>query len=347
MSVSSHDVVTQIRAGRRRRQIRTRLTMVTLLILVLAIFALSLMVGRTFYSLDEVIAVMLGDTVPGASFTVGELRLPRAVTGLLAGFAFGAAGAIFQGMLRNPLASPDIIGISAGAGAFAVIGIIALSLSETAVSFLALGGALFTAAAIYLLSNRKGFTSIRFILIGIGVGAMMQSVISYLLSRAASWEIQSSLQWLTGSLNGATWQKVAPLAFACVVCVPLLVLGTRALDLLRIGDDAATALGVPVRVTRVALILAAVVLLAFATAAAGPIAFVAFMSGPIAARLVTPGAALTVPAGVVGALLVLVSDLAGQYLFGERYPVGVITGVLGAPYLILLLIRRNRTGSSL
>lgn len=336
-----------VRESRHRRRRRNCTVAIILLAILVTVAAVSLMVGRTFYTPGEVLAVMLGEDVTGASFTVGELRIPRVLTGVLAGFAFGAAGSTFQTMLRNPLASPDIIGVSAGAGAFAVYSIVILSLSESAVSLVALIGALLTAAVIYLLANRKGFTSVRFILIGIGVAAVMQSLISYVLSRAPDFEIQEAMQWLTGSLNGASWEKLPPLIIAFLLCVPVLFACSRGLDALRLGDDTATGLGVSVRLVRVALILAAVALLAFATAATGPIAFVAFMAGPIAARLAAPGARLTLPAGLVGALLVLVSDFAGQYLFGERYPVGVITGLLGAPYLILLLIRMNRTGSTI
>ena len=316
-------------------------------VLTLLVFAVSLMVGRSFFSPVEVWAVLMGESVPGASFTVGELRLPRAVLAVLAGFAFGAAGTTFQTMLRNPLASPDVIGIPTGAGAAAVIALIVLGLNDTAVSVFALIGALATAAVITLLSYRGGFAGIRFILIGIGIAAMLTSVTSYILSRAANWDIQAAMQWLAGSLNGASWERVFPLSIACAILVPVLLLCGSGLGMLRLGDDTARALGVRVQVTRIALILSAVALLAFATASTGPIAFVAFMAGPIAARLVGSGGSLLLPAGFVGALLVLVSDLAGQFLFDERYPVGVITGVLGAPYLILLLIRMNRTGSSI
>ncbi|MEZ5265620.1 MAG: iron chelate uptake ABC transporter family permease subunit [Acidimicrobiales bacterium] len=123
--------------------------------------------------------------------------------------------------------------------------------------------------------------------------------------------------------------------------------GSRNLVVLRLGDDSAASLGVDVARSRLLLVLGAVVLLAFATAAAGPVAFVAFMAGPIAARLVGPGGSLLLPAGLVGAALVLAADLVGQHAFGHRYPVGVVTGVLGAPYLVLLLARINRTGASL
>ncbi|MGP3534925.1 FecCD family ABC transporter permease [Microbacterium sp. RD1] len=334
-------------AGRRARARRRGTVTLVLTALALALFVATLMVGRTFYGIDDVLRVILGETVPGASFTVGELRLPRATLAVLTGIAFGMAGVIFQTMLRNPLASPDIIGISSGASAAAVFGIILLGLGQTAVSFLALAGALVTAAAIYLLSHRGGFAGTRLILIGIGVAAMLDSVVTYVLTRAAAWDLQTAMQWLTGSLNGASWQAIVPLSIAMIVLVPLLVAAGRDLNVLRLGDDSASALGVSVGRTRVLLLVGAVALLAFATAAAGPIAFVAFMSGPIAARIVGPGASLLVPSALVGAVLVLAADLLGQFAFDNRYPVGVVTGVLGAPYLVYLLVRTNRSGGSL
>jgi len=334
-------------AGRRRRIRRRTVIAGALGAAVLIVFVVTLMVGHTFYPLDEVLRVIIGQQVPGASFTVGELRLPRATLAALVGFAFGIAGVTFQTMLRNPLASPDIIGISWGASAAAVVGIVVLSLDETAVSFLALAGALLTALAIYLLSNRRGFAGARLILIGIGIAAVLQSIVSYVLSRAAEWDLQSAMQWLAGSLNGASWDRVVPMALAAAVLVPVLLLLARDLGALRLGDDSAASLGVRVPIVRVALIIAAVALIAFATSAAGPIAFVAFMAGPVAARLLGPGASLLVPAGLVGALLVLGADLLGQYAFDNRLPVGVVTGALGAPFLIFLLAKTNRSGGSI
>ncbi|KQR49764.1 ABC transporter permease [Microbacterium sp. Leaf161] len=339
--------VAAIIAGRRSRHRRHAVATIVLGAMLVVLFAVALMIGNTFYPLDEVIRVIVGETVPGASFTVGELRLPRAVLAILAGFAFGIAGVSFQTLLRNPLASPDIIGISNGAGAAAVFGIVVLSLNGPVVSLLALGGAIVTAGIIYLLSIKNGFAGTRLILIGIGVAAMLQSLISYMLSRAASWDIQTAMQWLTGSLNNASWERVMPLAIAAAVLMPLLLSQGRALGAMQLGDDSASGLGVRVNTTRLLFILGAVALLAFATAACGPIAFVAFMAGPIAARITGPGANLLLPSAFIGAVLVLGGDLLGQFAFGDRYPVGVITGVLGAPYLIFLLIRTNRSGGSL
>ncbi|MGL3149068.1 FecCD family ABC transporter permease [Microbacterium sp. A82] len=334
-------------AGRRARHRRHAIASIVLAVLLLALAAIALMVGNTFYTPGEVIRVILGETVPGASFTVGELRLPRTVLAILAGFAFGIAGVAFQTLLRNPLASPDIIGITEGASAAAVVGIVVLGLTGPMVSVLALAGALITALAIYLLSNKGGFAGIRLILIGIGVAAMLHSVVSYVLSRAAQWDIQTAMRWLTGSLNNASWDDIVPLAIASVVVLPFLFSQAQALGMLQLGDESAAGLGVRVHATRLMFIIGAVSLLAFATAATGPIAFVAFMSGPIAARVTGPGANLLLPSAFVGAVLVLAGDLIGQFVFDARYPVGVITGILGAPYLIYLLIRTNRSGGSL
>jgi iron complex transport system permease protein len=336
-----------VKSHRRSRMRHNALVGTVLAGVLFLVFAISLMIGNTFYSPAEVIRVILGETVPGASFTVGELRLPRAVLAVLAGFAFGIAGVTFQMMLRNPLASPDIIGISSGASAAAVFALVVLSVNETFVSLFALAGALITAIAIYLLSHKGGMSGTRLILIGIGVAAMLDSLITYMLSRAPAWDLQAAMRWLTGSLNGASWQMVLPVALSFAVLVPALLSQSRNLGVLRLGDDSAAGLGVHVRSTRIILILAAVALLAVATAATGPIAFVAFMAGPIAARLMGGGASLLLPAGLVGALLVSTADLLAQFAFENRYPVGIITGVLGAPYLVYLLIRTNRSGASL
>lgn len=332
----------------RRRRVRKRAIIIAgLAVATVLAYVTTLMVGNTYYSLGEVARVVLGEDVAGASFAVGDLRLPRATLAVLSGVSFGLAGVTFQTMLRNPLAAPDIIGISAGAATAAVFGIVVLGLSESAVALLALVAALATAGAIYLLSHRNGFAGTRLILMGIGVAAMLDSLTVYVLSKASEWDMQAAMQWLTGSLNGATWATVAPLAAACALLIPVLLLQGRDLGALRLGDDTAAALGVRVRPTRVVLVLTAVALLAFATAASGPIAFVAFMAGPIAARIVGTGGSLLMPSALIGALLVLLADLIGQYAFDNRFPVGVITGALGAPFLLLLLVRTNRSGGSL
>ncbi|GAB2814367.1 iron ABC transporter permease [Actinocorallia aurea] len=340
-------VVKAVAEGRRRRAARRRAVLGVLAALVVAGFAVTLMVGKTFYPPGDVWRVILGEQVPGATFTVGRLRLPRGVLAVVAGFSFGMAGVTFQTMLRNPLASPDIIGISSGASAAAAIAIVSWSLGGAQVSVIAIASALAVALLVYTLAFRDGVVGTRLILIGIGISAMLDSVTNYVLSEAAQWDLAEATRWLTGSLNGVGWEQAAPATLALLVLAPVLLAKARDLNSLQLGDDTASALGVRVERSRIVLIVAAVCLIAFATAAAGPIAFVAFLSGPIAARLVGAGGSLLVPAGLVGSLLVLVADFVGQYAFGIRYPVGVVTGVLGAPYLVYLIIRSHRAGGSL
>jgi iron complex transport system permease protein len=146
-------------------------------------------------------------------------------------------------MLRNPLASPDVIGISSGASAAAVVGLVVLELSGTATSVVAIAAALVTALVIYGLAFKDGVVGSRLILIGIGVAAMLDSVVGYVIVRAAQWDLQVAMRWLTGSLNNATWDQVAPLAVAVAVAVPLLLSQARPLELLQHGDDSAAALG--------------------------------------------------------------------------------------------------------
>jgi len=340
------DHVAVVRAGRRRRALRRTFSVVVLAAVLLGLMVAMIMLGNTFYPVSDVLAVMRGENVPGASFTVGTLRIPRAIIGALAGLAFGAAGTTFQTMLRNPLASPDVIGISSGASAAAVISLVVLHWSGTATMFVALVAGVATAAGIYLAARGGESTGGRLILIGIGIGAMLEAVVSYVIQRAAEWDVAVAMRWLTGSLNGARWESVVPLGVAVILLIPVLVLLSRALRALELGDAAATALGVRVDVVRVLLVVSAVALTCFATATTGPIAFVAFLAGPIASRLVGHGGSLTLPAALMGGCLVLLADLIGQFVFDTKFPVGVITGILGAPFLLYLLIRTSRRGGS-
>ena len=308
---------------------------------------LTLMVGQSFTPLTTVLRILGGAEVPGAGFTVRELRLPRAVVSVLVGACFGLGGIAFQTLLRNPLASPDIIGISTGASTGAVFAIVVLSLSGPAVSMVAIAAGLGVALLIYTLSWRQGVTGGRLILIGIGLAAMLQSITAYLLMRAPSWTLQEALRWLTGSVNGVQLDQALPLLVALLLFGGLLLSRHRDLETLRMGDDLAAGLGVRLAITRVVVVITAVALVAFATAVSGPVAFVAFLSGPIAARLMGRNGSLLIPAALVGALLVLLGDYAGQFLLPARYPVGIVTGVLGAPYLLYLILRDNKTRGTL
>ncbi len=331
--------ITALRQNRLGRL--NRVTAILLLAVTLG-FAVTLMAGKSIVSPFDIIKVLFGFDMGGLNFTVGQLRLPRAVLSLVAGLSFGLGGVAFQTLLRNPLASPDIIGISSSASAAAVVAIVILSLDGAGVAFFAVCASLATALLIFVLSFRRGGFGARLILTGIGVAAVAQSIIYYVLSRAPVWDAAEATRWLTGSVNGATWGEIVPALIVLVLAGGVLLSRARDLETLRLGEDAAAALGVRVTLSRILVLLAAVALIAFATAAAGPIAFVAFLAGPIATRLTGHGGSMLIPAALTGALLVLVCDFAGQHLLGARYPVGVVTGALGAPYLIYLIVVSNR-----
>jgi len=335
-----------IRAGRARRGRRRTVALWVLAVATVVLFFAMLTFGNTIYPLSDVVAVLLGQQVPGASFTIGTLRLPRGLTAVLAGIAFGVAGSTFQTMLRNPLASPDVIGITSGASAAAILSLVILHWGNAATMGLALVAGIVTAVVIYVAARGGESTGGRLILIGIGVGAMLDAVVAFLLVRANVYDVTVAARWMTGTLNGSRMESVPPLALAVVVLVPIVLALSRDLNALELGDASATALGVRVDRSRVLLIVAAVALACFATATTGPIAFVAFLAGPIAARIVGPGSSVVLPAALTGAALVLGADLIGQFAFDTKFPVGVITGILGAPYLLYLLIRTSRRGGS-
>lgn len=294
--------------------------------------------------LQSLLSPFTGLTDRGVDFIVLQVRLPRLFLALLSGAAFGLSGIIFQTLLRNPLASPDIIGIAHGASAAAVFCIIVLGWTGLAVSLGALAGAVLTALAIYLLAWRDGVTAYRVVLIGIGAAAMLGAVISYLFTRARLNEVQQAMAWLVGSLNAARPGDSMVLAVTMLVLVPLLVVLARGLDSLELGDDTASALGTHVERTRLGLMLVAVAFAAFATAAVGPVGFVAFVSGPIARRLMG-GAGRGFPqAALVGALVMLMSDLVAQHALPSQLPTGVVTGGFGAAFLLWLLVASGRSG---
>lgn len=334
-----------LRAARVRGRARTWSVAAALLAAVVVLLCASLSVGDFAIPLPDVLRTLAGGGDASTGFIVLRVRLPRAVTAIGAGAAFGLSGSIFQTLIRNPLASPDVIGITAGASAAAVIAIVALGLGGAAVPGMAVAGALITALAIYLLAWRRGVTGNRLVLVGIGVAAALSSVVSFLLTRADVYTAQQALLWLTGSLDGADWPRARVLLYCLAPLLPATVAAARTLPALSLGDDTAKGLGVRVERGRLLLILVGVCLAAVATAATGPVAFVAFLAGPLARRLVHGrGPALGLSA-LTGAVVMLGADFAGQHLFGPTaFPVGVITGVLGAPVLLWLLARTNRVG---
>jgi iron complex transport system permease protein len=336
--------VPTVRSGRRHRRRRATIVTSALLATVASLFVLTLMVGSYYVSPVDVIGSLLGlRDDPTTDFIVRDLRLPTAASGVAVGLALGLSGVIFQKLLGNPLASPDFVGISSGASLFAVSSIVLFDASSSAVSGSALLGALLTALLIYVLAWRDGISGYRFILIGIGVSNFMLAIIGYIVSRAELYEARQAMTWLAGSIGQSGAGELRTLLVAVVVVIPLALVLERPLRTLELGDDTATALGSRVERSRLVLIALSIVLIGFSTAVAGPIMFVALIAGPIAQRLTGSGGSI-LAAGLVGAVIVLGADLVAQQLLPTPLPTGVVTGIIGAPYLIWLLATVNREG---
>lgn len=333
-----------ITAGYLKRQRRYILTTGILLLLTLSLAAVMMLYGNTIYSPETVLRVLSGTDAGGAAFTIRTLRFLRMLTAILCGMAFGLSGNTFQQLLGNPLASPDIIGVTSGASVAAVFGILILKLDYGIVAVMAVFSGLLVSALIYFLSHKNGFSNTRLILTGIGMQAFLNSIISWMLLKASEYDVASALRWLSGSLNGVKMDTMPALAAVVFTAGLGILLLSRHLLILQLGEAHAVTLGIPVSITRLLLILLALVLTAFAASVTGPIASVAFLSGPIAARISGRGRSSMLAASLTGSILILISDLVGQFTLPSRYPVGVITGILGAPYLLFLLLRINHKG---
>jgi iron complex transport system permease protein len=330
---------------------RPRNVLVVVVALVVLALAVAVNIGRGEFpiSLPEVLAVLTGGGDPGQRFIVLDLRLPRSLTGLLVGGALGVSGAVLQSIARNPLAGPDIIGITWGASAAAVT-LVVLGGSGLVGAFAAVGlpiaalvGGLVTAVLIYALAWRRGIQGFRLVLVGIGINAMLAALVHWLLVIAQVYEAARAQVWLNGSLNARGWEHVVPVGLALLVLVPAALVLSFVMGALQYGDDTAKGLGVRVDRARSLLLLVAVGLAAVATAGAGPIAFVALVSPQIAQRLVGSSRPPIGASLVIGAALTVVSDVIARTAFGGvELPVGVVTAVLGAPYLLYLLVRQGR-----
>ncbi|MFF7476378.1 iron chelate uptake ABC transporter family permease subunit [Streptomyces sp. NPDC008092] len=296
-------------------------------------------------SFGDVLRTLAGNGTAGQDFIVNELRLPRVLVGLLVGASLGLGGALFQSISRNPLGSPDVLGLSQGATSGALVVIVLLSGTAAQVTVGALLGGLVTGLAIYLLAWKQGVHGYRLVLVGIGVSAVVTAVNGYLLTKADLVDATRAVVWMTGSLDGRDWSQVWPLLALCAVLVPLVLANARGLRMTEMGDDVSNALGVRVERVRMLLMVAAVLLTAAATAAAGPVSFVALTAPQLARRLTrSPGPNL-VPSLCMGATLLVTADLASQRAFGaDQLPVGVVTGVLGGVYLLWLLVTERRAG---
>lgn len=326
---------------------RTFAVGVILLATLVAILIFALAVGKAhvgvFDSLRAAVGISVGS--PG-DFIVGQVRAPRALTTIVVGAMLGVSGAILQSLTRNPLASPDFIGISAGAGTGAVLTMWLTNASSLwVIAAGATVGGLGAALLMLALSWRGGIVPLRLVLTGIGVGFVAQAVTQYVLTRMNVHEAGSALAWLVGSTTGRTWTHVTVSVTVLAVVMPVVFWHARALRTMEMGDDMARALGIRVARSRALLAVCSVLLAAAATAVTGPIGFIALVAPALVARLTRGSGVTIIPAALMGGVLLLGADQASQLMPATlQFPVGIFTAAVGAPYLLWLVWRSSQGG---
>lgn len=334
-----------VRVGPASGLIRYRAVTVGLLALVGLCVAAVFAIGVGDYPMPpaDVVRTLSGGGTKLDNHVLWNLRMPRILTGALVGLALGLAGALTQTVARNPLASPDVLGVTQGAsvGAMTVV-VLGGGAAAVTVPFAALGGALLAAVAVYVLAWRGGVNGYRFILIGLAVGEVLAGIVSYLLVRAEIVDAARATIWLNGSLANRDWSIVWPLALSMCALIPLALSTSFPTRALQFGDDTARGLGVRLQRAQLVVILAAVGLAAAATAAAGPIGFVAFLTPQLALRLAGGPKPPPLVSAILGATLLVTADLIARTLTPHELPAGVVTSVVGAPYLLWLLTRPQR-----
>ncbi|HKN55062.1 MAG TPA: iron ABC transporter permease, partial [Amycolatopsis sp.] len=308
-------------------------------------FCLSIGVGEFQVSLPQVIATIFGQGEPVDEFVIMDLRMPRALAGLVVGVALGVSGAITQSLARNPLASPDILGITSGASAVAVAlvtvsggTVVAGSLGLPAA---ALAGGLGTGLLVYLLAWRRGIDGFRLILIGISVSALMEAITTWLLITADIRDVARAQAWLVGSLEDRSWGEVSAALWTALTLMVVVSAVAFHLKPMHFGDDVAVGLGVRHSLVRAVLMLCAVLLAGVAVSVGGPIPFVALVAPQVAMRLARYPTPPLVASGLFGALLVLGADLVARTALPISLPAGVVTAAIGGPFLVYLVVRAN------
>lgn len=333
---------------------RTAVTTAALVAAVLLLAVLSTALGTRWLPIDQVLSGLLGTADRAVTLTVREFRLPRTAVGVLVGMALGLSGALTQALTRNPLASPDVLGVVTGASAGAVAvmltsggatvgyGGAAAALSRVGVPLGAIAGALVSAALVLGIASRRAGAlpaTQRVVLVGIILNAVFLGLVQWGLTVGDVDQATKAAVWLTGSLHGRGWEHAFAVGLGVAVLLPLALLLRRSLDVVTLGEDVATTLGVPVRRLRLGLFVLAFALAGTAVAAAGAIGFVALLAPPLARRL-TRRAAPLLTAALTGAALLLAADLIARHVLpGIELPAGAVTALVGAPALLVLLLR--------
>ncbi|GII88796.1 iron-enterobactin transporter permease [Sphaerisporangium siamense] len=332
-----------LRAGRFSARIERRTAVVSLVLVAVALLLalLGLCYGASWTTPSDALSALAGHG--DSAFVVREWRAPRVAAALVFGASLGLAGAIFQNITRNPLGSPDVIGLDAGAYTGALISITVLGGTAVQLAVGSILGGLLAAAAVYFLSLGSGLSGLRLIVIGIAMNAILTAVNSWIVLRAELEIAMAATGWSSGSLNGVEWAGVRLPFLVIGVLTLLLVTLSYAMHQSALGDELAVTSGVALNRLRLLLVLAGVGCTATVTAVAGPIVFIALAAPQIGRRLAGAGGVPLVAAALTGAVLLLAADLIAQLLLAPvALPVGVVTTAIGGCYLIWLLVKEVR-----
>lgn len=306
----------------------------------------SLSIGTPRITPWQVTELLAGGGDPDLRPILWKFRLPRGLGGIYAGAALGMAGVVFQRIARNPLATPDFIGVTGGATTAAAYAILVAGWHGPRVTAAALVGGFGAATFVYVLAFRRGTLSgYRLVLTGVGLTFLFGGVTAYLVSQGTLINAQRTVTFLVGSLASVGWREVDALRNTLVVVTPVAMVAGRSLRVVEMGDDLAVALGTRLELARATMLACGVALAAVAAAAVGPVAFVALLAAQIGRRLAGGRTLTLLPAAAVGALLVTVADLIAREVVPRELPVGVVTAVIGAPFLLAFLVRANRIGA--
>lgn len=316
----------------------TRTKIIIACILVAALAALSLIVGKYPLTVKGLIA---GDTMQHR--VLFNLRIPRTVMALMGGTGLGVAGFVFQTIFKNPLAAPDIIGVSSGASAGAAFSIVFISSGMITVTVSAFaGGVIAVLLSLILAGFTKGSKSISIVLAGIAVQALSQTALMvFKLAADPEKQLASIEYWIMGSLNGISITKIPFSAGVCIACIAIIFIFGRQLLMLSLDEGEARMLGVPVRWMRFALLLIATFMVAAIISLTGLISFVGLIA-PHSARLLTGDnrKSTMILSGLAGAIILTGADILARSVAAVELPVSVFTSILGAPFLVMLVIRR-------
>ena len=344
----------EVAAGVRSSPARLRTVMVTATVLVVAGLVVSTSMGETHLGLVTVLRTLVGLGDSGTGLIILELRRPRVLTGLLVGAALGLSGALLQAIARNPLASPDLLGINAGASV-AAVAVVILAGSAGGVSGLAasLGlptaavlGSLCAGALLHVLAFRgRRLDPMRLVLVGVGLSTAGASLVAWLLTLGDVAQVGPAITWLAGSVHAATWPRAVALVVVLLATVPPLIVLARRLEPLGLGDELSAGLGLGVDSTRMIFLLASTVLAGAATSTAGAISFVAMAAPQLAQRTARVPHPPLFTSAAVGAAVLVWADLVARQGFSwlglgaTELPVGLLTAALGAPYLLYVVTR--------